>query len=438
MGYKIIRLEAENVKRLNAIDITPTDAVIVVGGDNDQGKSTTLDCISMAIGGGRELPEVPLRRGAKKGHITVDLKDSGPFETDLGDIIIRRNITAKGSTLVVTSKGAPQDSPQAILDKLYGKLTFDPTRFMRMSGEDQAEILKKLMGLDLSASKLQAEELYKKRTNVNRMIKDLRGAIAKAPEIPATIPDKEVSLAALMTEQDRITVHNNDINSKREKYKTVLHDITVQESQINETHNTVQDIEKELEILRAKLSAQQNVLSGLHEKKSRMEAFLGGLQPVDTEHVKKEILEVGRVNQLVREKVTRHTLVQNLTAMETESEGLTVQLDKIDSDNTAMIAAAKFPVPDLSFDPSGLVLFEGLPLSQCSTSKRLRVSTMIGIALNPMLRVMLLYGGNDLDDENMAIIRQIAGEYDMQIWVERRASDKVPPSVVIEDGYLKA
>jgi hypothetical protein len=62
---------------------------------------------------------------------------------------------------------------------------------------------------------------------------------------------------------------------------------------------------------------------------------------------------------------------------------------------------------------------------------------MIGIALNPMLRVMLLYGGNDLDDENMEIIRQVANEYNMQIWVERRGSDKVPPSVVIEDGYSK-
>jgi DNA repair exonuclease SbcCD ATPase subunit len=44
---KILRLIAHNIKRLQAIDITPPDEpVILISGRNDQGKSSALDSFS--------------------------------------------------------------------------------------------------------------------------------------------------------------------------------------------------------------------------------------------------------------------------------------------------------------------------------------------------------------------------------------------------------
>ena len=40
---KIIELQAENVKRLKAVDITPDGTLQVIGGRNAQGKSSVLD-----------------------------------------------------------------------------------------------------------------------------------------------------------------------------------------------------------------------------------------------------------------------------------------------------------------------------------------------------------------------------------------------------------
>ena len=42
---RIVRLEAENVKRLKAVAINPTGAVIKVAGKNKQGKTSLLDAI---------------------------------------------------------------------------------------------------------------------------------------------------------------------------------------------------------------------------------------------------------------------------------------------------------------------------------------------------------------------------------------------------------
>lgn len=49
---KIIRLDAANVKRLKAVEITPDGTLQVVTGANGAGKSSVLDAIWLALGGG--------------------------------------------------------------------------------------------------------------------------------------------------------------------------------------------------------------------------------------------------------------------------------------------------------------------------------------------------------------------------------------------------
>ena len=48
---KIIELQAENVKRLKAVDITPDGTLQIIGGRNAQGKSAVLDSIWLELSG---------------------------------------------------------------------------------------------------------------------------------------------------------------------------------------------------------------------------------------------------------------------------------------------------------------------------------------------------------------------------------------------------
>lgn len=48
---KIIRLQANNIKKLTAIEISPEGNIITLAGNNGAGKSSILDSIVYALGG---------------------------------------------------------------------------------------------------------------------------------------------------------------------------------------------------------------------------------------------------------------------------------------------------------------------------------------------------------------------------------------------------
>ena len=51
MSVKINALELENVKRIKAVKIDPTqNGLTIIGGDNNQGKTSVLDSIAWALG----------------------------------------------------------------------------------------------------------------------------------------------------------------------------------------------------------------------------------------------------------------------------------------------------------------------------------------------------------------------------------------------------
>ena len=54
MSVKITALEAENVKRIKAVALTPSPTgLTIVGGNNNQGKTSVLDALaSKALSGG--------------------------------------------------------------------------------------------------------------------------------------------------------------------------------------------------------------------------------------------------------------------------------------------------------------------------------------------------------------------------------------------------
>ena len=53
-AMKINKLEIENVKRVKAVKLEPTqNGLTIIGGNNRQGKTSVLDSIAWALGGDR-------------------------------------------------------------------------------------------------------------------------------------------------------------------------------------------------------------------------------------------------------------------------------------------------------------------------------------------------------------------------------------------------
>lgn len=65
MSMKINRLEIENVKRIKAVKIEPREnGLTLIGGNNNQGKTSVLDSIAWALGGERFKPSQATREGS--------------------------------------------------------------------------------------------------------------------------------------------------------------------------------------------------------------------------------------------------------------------------------------------------------------------------------------------------------------------------------------
>src|SRR3989304_7739112 len=84
---KILKLTAENVKKLRAVEITPTGELVEITGRNGAGKSSVLDAIWWALAGTKHIQAVPIRKGATKARIRLDL----------GELIVERGFTPAGA-----------------------------------------------------------------------------------------------------------------------------------------------------------------------------------------------------------------------------------------------------------------------------------------------------------------------------------------------------
>lgn len=399
---KIITLRAENVKRLRAVEITPDGNTVVIAGRNAQGKSSVLDAIWMALAGGAGAKETsrPIRDGEKKASVQLDL----------GDLVVTRKWDQHGTKLEVSSKdGARYPSPQTILDGLIGKLSFDPLAFAEQDPKKQLQTLLDVVDLPFDPVELDAKRrgVYDDRTEVNREMKRLEAQLAGLPAVPDGTPDEEVRAASLAAE----LFDAEEADRKRE---------AVQERGATAAAE-IERLRAELVEAEAELNAAAKALEALPD-------------PVDTAPLKERLDQADATNAAVRAKKERARIEAELAAAREQSEQRTAELEQIDQSKAAAIAAAKMPLQGLSFDEDG-VLYQGVPFSQASSAERLRVGIAMAMALNPKIRVIRITDGSLLDSENLALIDEMAGANDFQIWIER-VDESGEVGVTIEDGQV--
>lgn len=395
---KIISLTAENVKRLKAVEITPDGNVVTITGRNAQGKTSVLDAIWLALGGGPAAKGTtrPIRDGEAKASVTLDL----------GDFIVTRTWTGAKSTLTVkSSEGATFSGPQGVLDALVGRLSFDPLEFTRLSAREQTAALLDLVELDVDLDALAAERqaAYDERTEVGRRGK----ALGETPAIVPGVPDEEVSAGALVASIRAAEAEQSRQREEREALALAVAKVAELESDLANWRATVESRE-------AKVAAH------------------GPL--ADIAALESELASVEDTNRAVRANANARDIAARKDALRAEYERLTGRIEAIDQAKSNALATATFPVDGLGFDDTG-VTFQGVPFSQASSAEQIRVSLAMAMSLNPRLRVIRILDGSLLDADNLALIEQMAAEQDYQVWIER-VSDPSETAVVIEDGEV--
>ena len=420
---KIIGLQAQNIKRLRAVELTPEGHVITVGGRNGQGKTTLLDTVQYGFGGERAICDEPLRRGEKKGFLRLALDGIG--------LVITRTFTAgRKSKLVVTSADGKKKytSPQAILDKLAGALTFDPEAFTRMDRHRQAETLRQLVGLDFTEIDARRRALFEERTGVNLDMKRLDGRIASLPHYDDA-PAKRVNVADLVASLEEAEGANRQVDAATANVGDIKGRIAKQEGKI-------QHAETQIDAWRKQKDAAAEAIRVASEQLATAEAMASTAAEarVDSAAIRERIASAEQANEKVRANAERAEADLELKAVAAKAENLSDQLDAIDAGKAKALAEAKFPVPGLSFDDEQVFLAD-LPFEQAASSEKIRVSVAIAAAMNPELRVILIRNGSLLDADNRKLLADFAADHDYQLWIE--INDPGKCSVVIEDGMVK-
>ena len=137
MSVKITALEAENVKRIKAVALTPAPTgLTLVGGNNNQGKTSVLDALAWALGGEKFRPNAAQRDGAvAPAHLRVTLSNG---------VVVERK--GKNSSLPVPAPPGRR-SGQQLLNAFVEPLALDLPRFMEASDKEKADILLRIIGI---------------------------------------------------------------------------------------------------------------------------------------------------------------------------------------------------------------------------------------------------------------------------------------------------
>lgn len=405
---RIVRLKADNFKRLKAVDITPDGNLVVISGRNRQGKTSVLDAITAALGGvsTKNLPK-PIRDGAGSAEIILETEE----------LTITRRFTPSGSTLTVTGKdGLKIPKGQDRLNGLLGRLSLDPLAFTQLDDKQQLKTLLDLVELPFDPAELDQERgaLYDHRTELSRDLKKLN-AQADAFDLPADCPAEEVSVSQLLAE-----------------YQTAQNQ-----------HAYQRDLEYAYEAGKAKVKDLDEMIATLQQEReaaiesaerARVE-LLGAAELPDLAAVQSRMNNAETINAQARQHKQLRAIVDQGIDLAEDIHELNAKIEAIDQRKRDGLAAAKFPggLP-LGFDETG-VLLNGVPFKQASGAEQLRASLAMAIALNPELRVIRIADGSLLDSEGLRLVADMAEQNDYQVWLEV-VSDDGEFGICIEDGEV--
>lgn len=425
---KLIGLTVENFKRLRAVRLAPAPSgVTVVAGRNGQGKSSVLDAIQAALGGGRVTPAEPVRRGEQKGLVVCELDD----------LVIRRSFTAAGGgTLTVAPKDGTANikSPQATLDRLYGAFSFDPLEFLRLGPADRLKAILSLGGPEVAALEERRRGLRDRRTLLAREARDYRARADGLPHYPDAPADgwSVADLAREMREAQGAEAARADLT------RQVAARTAEQERAERDSAAAIEESKRLRRLADESDARARDLLQTavrLAEEGEALAERLAEFEVPDVAAIAQRMDEAAAVNAQVRANADRAAAMLTAKTAAEVAEAAEAELARLDAERRALLATALRAVPGLDLGPDGILLHD-LPFEQASTSEQLRASVGLGVASNPGLRLLLVREGSLLDAASLAEVDRIAEEFDMQVLVETVSDSAGECGVVIEDGEV--
>lgn len=411
MTVKINKLEIENVKRVKAVTIEPTsNGLTILGGNNNQGKTSVLDAIAWALGGNKYKPSKPARDGSMNPP-TLRLELSN------GLIVERKG---KNSDLKVTDPSG-QKAGQQLLDSFVEELALNLPKFIESSAKDKANTLLQIIGVGEKLWELDRKEerLYNERRTIGQIADQKKKYAAEQPHFPEA-PNELVSIADLIHEQQEILARNGENAKKRQNRENIVNSLHLSEARLKQLKEQLAQEEATHESLMSDYIAANKSIEDLVDE--------------STDEIESSIANIEEINRKVRANLDKEKAEEDAKQYSSQYDQLTKEIQDVRDERTSLLDSADLPLPGLSVEDGELV-FEGQKWDNMSGSQQLRVATAIVRKLKPECGFVLLDKLEQMDIPTLNEFGKWLESEGLQA-IATRVSSGEECQIIIEDGYV--
>lgn len=399
---KISKLEIENVKRVKAVSLEPTqNGLTVIGGRNNQGKTSVLDSIAWALGGDKFKPTSARRDGSVVP----------PFlhvEMDNGLVVERKG---ENSSLKVIDP-AGRKGGQQLLNEFVETFALDLPRFMSQTSKEKANVLLRIIGVEEQLKKLDYDEstTFNRRREVGRIALQKQKYAEELPLYP-DVPKEPISASELILRQQDILAKNGENQRLRSEYASMV---------------------KHRDELTAKLAELQSELDALLPKLETAAKTVEELVDESTDEIRESLLNIEKINTKVRANGERERAEIEAEQYRKDYDALTAEIEDLRAARTKLLDNADLPLPGLSV-VDGELTYNGVKWDCMSGSDQLKTATAIVRRLNPKCGFVLL---DKLEQMDIDTLREFGAwlESEGLQAIATRVSTGDECSIIIEDG----
>ncbi len=416
---KINSLQIENVKRVKAVKIEPTkDGLTIIGGKNNQGKTSVLDSIAWALGGNKFKPTSAQREDS---ILPPNIK----LEMDNGLIVERKG---KNSDLKVIDPSG-QKAGQALLDSFIEELALNLPKFMESSNKEKADTLLQIIGVGEQLFELEKQEqdTYNQRHAIGQ-IADQKEKFAKEQPYYPDAPKELVSATDLIKQQQMILAKNGENQKKRLEAKSIEEKLSKTRELLQENSRKMEELENQRKLL---IEDENQLISDLETSKKTV----AELQDESTAEIENSINNIEEINIKVRANFDKERAEMEAEDYREQYKNLTSLISEIRQNKYDLLNSAKLPLEGL-FVEEGELTYKGHKWDSMSGSEQLKVATAIVRAIKPDCQFVLMDKLEQMDLESLQEFGDWAKEEGLQI-IATRVSTGDEVSLIIEDGYVK-